>query len=395
MEYSKVKLGDICKTNQLSYSQKDNWEIINYLDTGNITQNVIDEIQELKVGVDKIPSRAKRKVQINDIIYSTVRPNQLHYGIIKALPENLLVSTGFTVISVDNKKADADYVYYYLTQSHITESLQAIGEQSTSAYPSIKPSDLENIDIDLPSLEIQKKVSYILRTIEEKMVLNSKLNANLEELVTNIFNNSFDLENVEYCPISDMIEVRDGTHASPKPIDEGYPLVTSKHLLKYGVNKADANKICKQDYDKVNERSKVDNGDILISMIGTVGLISYVMDDIVDYAIKNVGLFKTSNTKKLQYFTLSYLKSSKITNHINMCLAGSTQKYISLTELRKIPFPLFWETDLNRFNSIVEPLYLQIKSLNNENGNLVILRDLLLSKLMAGEIDLSEMGLDI
>ncbi len=136
--------------------------------------------------------------------------------------------------------------------------------------------------------------------------------------------------------------------------------------------------------------SKVDKGDILLSMIGTVGVISFVMEDIVDYAIKNVGLFKTSNTKELQYFTLTYLKTTKITNHINMCLAGSTQKYISLTELRKIPFPLFKDDEISRYNSVVEPIFSEIKSLNNENSNLTMLRDSLLSKLMSGEIDLSE-----
>ena len=78
----KYELKDICKTNQSNYSKSDKWTFINYLDTGNITKNKIYEIQYINLENEKLPSRAKRKVEIDDIIYSTVRPNQLHYGII-------------------------------------------------------------------------------------------------------------------------------------------------------------------------------------------------------------------------------------------------------------------------------------------------------------------------
>lgn len=172
-------LGDICKTNTKSYSYNDAWEYVNYLDTGNITSNSIDNIQYINLSDEKLPSRAKRKVKFNSIIYSTVRPNQCHYGIIKDFPDNFLVSTGFTVIDVDNSIADADYIFYWLTQSAVTERLHAIAEQSASAYPSIKPSDLEGLEIELPSLEVQKKISSILMSLENKMDCNTRINRNL------------------------------------------------------------------------------------------------------------------------------------------------------------------------------------------------------------------------
>jgi type I restriction enzyme S subunit len=77
------KISDICKTNRQSYSLSENWSFVNYLDTGNITENRIGEIQNIVIGTDKLPSRARRKVAIDDIVYSTVRPNQRHYGIVK------------------------------------------------------------------------------------------------------------------------------------------------------------------------------------------------------------------------------------------------------------------------------------------------------------------------
>lgn len=174
-----MRIGDFCKTNLHTYSGKEKWSEIHYLDTGNITMGKIDEIQKLIPGIDTIPSRAKRKVQINDIIYSTVRPNQRHYGIIKSLNPNMLVSTGFVVITVDPQVADPDFIYYYLTQDNVVETLQAIGEQSTSAYPSIKPVDIENLEIELPSFEVQKAAGAMLRKLDEKCAVNNEINDNL------------------------------------------------------------------------------------------------------------------------------------------------------------------------------------------------------------------------
>ena len=174
-----MRLGDCCKTNLHTYSDKEKWSLIRYLDTGSITEGRKDEIQTLYPGVDKIPSRARRKASVGDILFSTVRPNQKHYGIIEAGTENLLVSTGFTVVTVDTTIAYPYFIYYYLTQSSVIESLQAIAEQSTSTYPSIKPSDIEDIELDLPELETQKKIGSTLRMLDRKIALNEEINDNL------------------------------------------------------------------------------------------------------------------------------------------------------------------------------------------------------------------------
>lgn len=177
--WQKIRLGDYCKTNSTTFGKSDNYAFVNYLDTGNITENIIDEIQYIDTTVDKLPSRARRKVSFNSIIYSTVRPNQKHFGIIKTQPENFLVSTGFAVIDADEKQIDSDFLYHYLTQKDVVEHLHAIAEQSTSAYPSIKPIDIENLEIMIPDIETQKKISSILTLIENKQEGNCDVNKNL------------------------------------------------------------------------------------------------------------------------------------------------------------------------------------------------------------------------
>ena len=183
----KIKLGDVSTINAETYSDEDSWAFVDYLDTGSITANHIEHIQRIDITREKLPSRARRKVKFNSIIYSTVRPNQRHYGIIKFQPKNFLVSTGFAVITVDSDKIDANFLYYQLTRDEVVDKLQSIAEQSTTAYPSIKPSDLGNLSIDLPPLEQQKKIAAVLSALDDKIALNKKINATLEAMAKTLY----------------------------------------------------------------------------------------------------------------------------------------------------------------------------------------------------------------
>ena len=81
-EWKEVKLGEIAKLNQSTYSSKDNWEFANYLDTGNITENRISEIQFIDLTKEELPSRAKKKVRKDSIIrsYFHKRQSSTHAG---------------------------------------------------------------------------------------------------------------------------------------------------------------------------------------------------------------------------------------------------------------------------------------------------------------------------
>ena len=178
-EWRIYKIKDIANVNTSQYTLKEGWKTVLYLDTGNITENHIDCLQSYVLPCDEFPSRARRKVQHNDILFSTVRPNQKHYGILKNPDANLLVSTGFSVISVNPSIADADFVYYFLTQNNLIDYLQSVAEQSVSAYPSLKASDIEEIKIELPALSEQKRIASILTALDDKIKLNNSINHNL------------------------------------------------------------------------------------------------------------------------------------------------------------------------------------------------------------------------
>ena len=172
-----LSIYEIADLNKNSITAKDNFSFIHYLDTSSLTKNKVDSLQFLE---SEFPSRAKRKVTINTILYSTVRPNQEHFGIIEnQIADNLIASTGFTTIDIVSSKINAKYLYYKLIQPFVTNYLQGIAENSVSAYPSIKPEAIGNLRFSFPNLLTQQIIASVLSTIDDKIELNNQINDNL------------------------------------------------------------------------------------------------------------------------------------------------------------------------------------------------------------------------
>ena len=135
--------------------------------------------------------------------------------------------------------------------------------------------------------------------------------------------------------LEEVCDVRDGTHDSPTYIESGYPLVTSKNLKNDGLDLSEVSFISIDDYQAINKRSKVDVGDILFGMIGTIGNPVLVKRD--DFAIKNVALIKEQH-ELLNTFLIQLLKSPIFDRYITMENAGGTQKFLSLSKIREFVF---------------------------------------------------------
>ena len=190
-EWPTVTLGDCIEMNDATYVPRGNWRFVSYLDTGNITDNRIDEIQQLIAGRDKIPSRARRKIQPGDIVYSTVRPNHRHFGMVKAVPENFLASTGFAVIRGKKDCAHTDFLYWFLAQDSVIDQLHTIAEHSASAYPSIRPADIERLTLGLPPISEQRAIAHVLGALDDKIDLNRRMAETLEDGVRALFKSWF------------------------------------------------------------------------------------------------------------------------------------------------------------------------------------------------------------
>lgn len=398
-EWQTVRLGEIVKTNQSTYSPKENWQFVNYLDTGNITMNKIDEIQNINTAKDKLPSRARRKVKTNSIIYSTVRPNQLHYGIIKKQPDNFLVSTGFTVIDVNYDKAVPDFIYYALTKQEVTEQLQAIAEQSVSAYPSLKPSDIENLELMLPDKKTQERIVAILRSIDEKIKENNAINNNLEQQTQAIFKSWFvDFElNYGIMPsdwkVSQLgsiakistevfspaknpnVEVE---HYSIPAYDEKhYPVFETSNGIKSNKYRLSSNSVM---ISKLNPDTKriwrpycISDNPICSTEFIVYEPINPLNRDFIYSIIDSIGF------------------SAFLCSHTTGSTNSRQRATPSITLTYDIIVPD--EKTIQAFCSIVSPMYDTIENNIKENQKLVETRDKLLPKLMSGELDVS--GIDL
>lgn len=139
----------------------------------------------------------------------------------------------------------------------------------------------------------------------------------------------------DYC-----YNVTDGTHDSPKQKEVGKHLITSKHIKENRIDFENAYKISEEDYIKIISRSKVDQWDILISMIGAYcGFCCIESSTQTDYAIKNVGLFKIGDEIKCRWLYY-YLTSPQGKEQLSILRSGSSQPYIPLGALRNLDIPV-------------------------------------------------------
>lgn len=168
----------------------------------------------------------------------------------------------------------------------------------------------------------------------------------------------------DYC-----LKVADGTHDSPKEVEFGKKLVTSKNIIGGTLNLDKSYNISLEDYNEVNKRSKVDKWDILLSMIGTVGEVALIKSE-PDFAIKNVGLLKNKDeiSAKWLYY---YLKSDFGQYQIKSRLRGTTQVYIPLKDLRKLEIPVPNEKEIMiKVINILDSIDQKIENCNSINRNL-------------------------
>ncbi|SHJ90165.1 type I restriction enzyme, S subunit [Caminicella sporogenes DSM 14501] len=398
----KYKICDICEINRENLSKNDRWEYINYLDTSNLNKGIINEIHYLVVGKDKVPSRAKRKVKENDILISTVRPNQKHYGILKKTVNNMIVSTGFAVLTPNSEIVTPEYLYRFLTQDGITNYLQAVAETSTSAYPSIKPSVIGELEIDLPPLEEQKAIVHILSTLDEKIEVNNKINKTIEKMAQAIFKHwfidfEFPNENGEPYKSSggEMVESELGM------IPKGWEVIDLGKIIKFkkGKKPKEIKETFFQNYKKyltidvLNRNSTLyansekmiiaDEFDTLMVMDGaSSGTVYYGQNGIVASTLARVDIQDKTLGKDFIYYVLKYFEDDIKANTTGSAIPHTDKEYVYSI---KICIPNDFEI-LERFNSIVRKLRETVINNEEESAKLSSIRDTLLPKLMSGEI---------
>ena len=394
-----------CRLSSLTYNwgQKTPDKRFCYIDVGSInnishTLNVENTVVEAK----DASSRAKKIVQKGDVLFATIRPYLKNICIIdRDFPYEPIVSTAFAVMHCP-KGLFNKYLYYYLLSPTFMRFANARDKSKGVAYPAIGEKDFFNGIIAIPPLAEQKrivaKIEELLPMVNryaisykkleqfnakfpedmKKSILQYAIQGKLaeqraeegtgEELYQQIQAEKqrliqekkikkekplaeiteddipFDIpESWKWVRLSDIIDVRDGTHDSPKYVPMGIPLVTSKNLSNGTIDYGNVKYITQEDADKINARSMVDDDDILFAMIGSIGNPVLVKKDRA-FCIKNMALFKkhanTDISMRYMYWFFFFIQYK-----LKKEASGGVQSFISLSRFREylVPLPPFAE----------------------------------------------------
>lgn len=226
------------------------------------------------------------------------------------------------------------------------------------SYPSIKISDIRSVKIPLPPLDEQKRIAAILDAADALRAKRRQSIAQLDALIQSTFLDLFgdpvtNPMGWETQSLGVLCDVRDGTHDSPKYVTEGRALLTSKNFKDGAIDYTGANLISESDFHQINKRSKVDKGDLVMPMIGTIGN-PVLVEQEPDFAIKNVALIKFTETSPDNRFIRALLCSHYFDHITAQANRGGTQKFVALKDLRGMPIPLPPLPLQQKFAAIVE-----------------------------------------
>lgn len=345
------------------------------------------------IGTDLTKYKKIRKNQFAVSLMQVSRDEKIPVACLKEFDEAIM-SPAYSIFQVmDENTLLPEYLDMWFKRSEFDREAAFIAVGGVRG--SMPWEEFAKMKLPVPPIEKQRSIVKAYQTITARIALKREINENLEATIQAIFKSLFiDYERATYSgftefefgkhpinwnlvDIDSLVDVRDGTHDSPSPTESGKYLITSRHLLPYTVDRSNAYFISEADFRKANERSRVEYGDILFSMIGTIGNISFITEQEIDFAIKNVGLFRTSQNPDIRHFILSYLKSEIVKKYIASYMAGSTQSYVSLNVLRKIPLILPSDDVLQYFKKQVTPLYAKMIENTREITKLNNLKDVI------------------
>ncbi|MDD7534721.1 MAG: restriction endonuclease subunit S, partial [Treponema sp.] len=289
-----------------------------------------------------------------------------------------------------DKNLDLFFLKYYLENfdwAKLTEGDVKVKGKT------LNKEKLKEVPITIPPLEEQKRIVKILDekfAMLETVKANAKANLqNAKDLFQSQLTKAFSNTTWEMQKLSEITEVKDGTHDSPSYYSEGIPFVTQKNITPSGFDLTNTKRISLQDHEKFYKRSNVEYGDILIAMIGANRGMSCIVNTREVFSIKNVGLIKKSKKTNQEYLAY-YLKSEVAQKYVSDASNGGAQEFIGLTSLRKFPIPLPPLSEQKRIVKELDTLSEKTKALQDIYKKILLdcdeLKQAFLQKAFEGEL---------
>ena len=341
--------------------------------------------------------RIKRaKPQSGDLIITREAP----IGEVGMIPANIECCLGqrMVLLRVDQSICDNFYLLYSLQSPYVKNQI-SWSEGTGTTVSNLRIPHLENIKIPYIPLELQKRVSSVLRVIEEKIFNNSKINENLEQQIESILLKTIDNANTQPVKLGDYLYIkgRIGWKGLKKseylPISD-YRIINGESLTLSGIDWNKAGYISAERYEESPE-IMLNIGDILLSKDGTIGKIGYVDKLEIPSSVAS-GIFVIRNTRQTEIstqFIYYLLKSRLFKAFITSRTEGSVIPHLYQKDFMEFEFQLPSPDDMKIFDDTTAAMFSMVFSNLNENERLIHLRDSLLPKLMSGTIDVSELDL--
>ncbi len=321
--------------------------------------------------------------QKGDILLTTEAP----LGLVAKLDrDNVAIAQRLLTLRGKKGVLDNDYLLYYLQSPKGQYSLKA--RESGTTVTGIKQAEFRKIELYLPDYEIQLKIGRILNSLNDKIELNNKINKNLEQQAQAVFKSWF----VDFEPFG-------GIMPSDWRIGSIEEIVEFHNSKRIPLSSAERNKR-KKIYPYYGATSLMDYVDsylfegiyLLLGEDGTV--IDKKGYPILQYIY---GKFWVNNhahiiTGKLGFSVEMLYLLFSLTN-VKSIVTGAVQQKISQQNLKKISVIIPTINILKLFDNIIQPIFAQIRNIQNENILLKQIKDTLLPKLMSGEIDISEIDI--
>ena len=344
--------------------------------------------------------------------YNLLMSSRAPIGLLSINEVECCTNQGFKSMVVDKTKADVDYLYYYI-KHHLPE-VEALGSGTT--FKEVSRASLEKWEIDIPDLHTQKEISSILSFLDRKISLNRKANEVLEKMAKQLYDYwfvQFDFPDENGKPykssggkmvynetlkreipegwkvinLSETLEIlKDGTHNPPKRLEQGVSLLTGYMFGDNFLDYTKATYISEKEYQSIHSTYKPQEGDIVITKIGTVGKVNILTGQDIPLAIHcNSALLRYKRPYNGLY-AYWYTKSDLFKMRLFSKIGHSIQQFVNLENIGSILFEAPNENIVSKFNITMKPMYDKMVSIRNENLRLTSLRDFLLPMLMNGQV---------
>ncbi len=362
---------------------------VNWIKIGDVGENE-KYVTSTKQKITPEGALRSRYVEEGDFIFS----NSMSFGRAYIMKIDGCIHDGWFSFKLP-KSINQNYLWYLFRSPNLYEQIRTLA--AGAIVQNVSGDLIKKALLPIPPLSEQlaivEKLDFAFEAIEKAKANIEKNIQNAKELFQSKLNEIFsqkgdDQKDWEIKKLADIFDVRDGTHDSPKYHESGFPLVTSKNLKDGKITSDKIKFISENDYFNINKRSKVDVGDILFAMIGTIGN-PVVINDEPNFAIKNVALIK-SNDGNDSYFFRYYLDSGKVIEKMKKDSKGATQPFVSLGYMRsfEVPHPnlITQRKVVKRLDDISKQTNLLQEKYKQKLANLEELKKSILEKAFKGEL---------